>query len=267
MYEECEMVPAPLTNVAHRTKRSFVPIEQHHSNPTPSPPLYFYTNSSDAHSSSEATSCNSSRSVSSLSTAPQQAQTMHFAMEDSGSSTVHTCDTADSLKFPIPEIHHTVPADVADMSDIVNVLLPPPITQTSDQCDGEPSIVLGYRRDLERDTVEKQRRRLQQKQARISAKATRLMNKELKPAIQKQAATEVNDLHKLNQRLAQRWAMKMAVSHFLDVLLSKMDRPYMENISDEEDDDEIEPQYGDEGVGSMGSGEYMVECQLDTYDG
>lgn len=239
------MLQAP---VSLRRNSSFVPIEQH-SNSTPSPPLLFYMNSSDAQSSSEATSYNSSsRPDSSLSTTPQQAQTMPFAMNSSVAS--------DAFKFPMPQIRHTVPTD---MSDIVNAML-----QSSDKV---PSIVLGYRRDLERDTAEKKQRRLERQQARIAAKATRLMNKEAKPALEKQAATEVNELHKLNQRLTQRWATEMAVSHFLDELLSKMDRPYMENVSEAEDDDDIEPQYGDEGVGSMESGEYMVECQLDAYEG
>lgn len=244
MYEGVEMDQATHQEVPVRTNRS-------HSNPTPSPPLFFYTNSSDAHSSSEATSFNSSRPVSSLSTAPQQAQAMNFDKEGSG-------HTADSFQFPTPEIRHTVPTDATDMSVLLHS------NDVGDDRDVVPSIVLGYRRDLELDTVEKQRRRLERQQERKSAKETRLMNKAAKPALEKLAATEVNELQTLNQRLARRWAMEMAVSHFLDQLLSNMDRPFMENVSQADDDDEVEPQYGDEGVGSMESGEYMVECQLDT---
>lgn len=259
MYEEEEMVQALRPDVRLRTNRSFKTIEQH-SNPTPSPPLFFCTNSS----SSEATSSNSSRPESSLSATTQQAtQAMHFAMDESVSSSVPNTTTTDSFQFSKPKIRHTVSTDAADMSDIVNVLLP---SNDTDDCpDSVPSIVLGYRRDLELERIEKQRRRLERQQARKSANATRLMNKAAKPAQEEQAATEINELIKLNRRLAHRWAIEMSVSHFLDGLLSKMDRPYMENVSEsEDDDDEMEPQYGDEGVESMASGEYMVECQLDT---
>lgn len=238
MYEGEEIVQTSRKGLTMRKSRSFVPIKQHR-NATPSPLVFSTSNSSDAQSSNEATSFPSSSS----SGAPQQRKTMHFAMGRPAR--------------PDP----TVPTHADDMSDIVNVLLP-----SNDPCDKRDNVVLGYRRDLELDIVDKQRRRLERQQARLSAKETRKMNKNAKPALEQKAATEANELHKLNHRLAQRWAMEMAVSHFLDELLSKMDRPYMKNVSEAEDE-EIERQYGDEGVGSMESDEYMVECQPDICEG
>lgn len=248
------MLPAPRSKVGMRTYGSFESISAK-SNPTPSPPLFFGENSSsDAHSSSEATSFHS-RPVSSLSVAPKDTLT---------STPFLKIESVSSLALDSVSRSHTVRTDATDMSDVVKVLS----SQTAaDATAGEHrDIVLGYRRDLELDLFEKQRRRLERKQTKKAVKATR---RAVKPPQESHAATEVNDLHKHNQKLTQRWAMEMAVSHFLDGLFAKMDRPYAENFSDTDDDDDDEDKMDnvEEAVGSEDGSECMVECHLlDTSD-